>query len=53
MSNKLIYGTAGKIDFKKLSSVCEKFNFHTSYDYEGYNALKDFLFNKKEIRDNF
>ena len=51
MSNKLIYGTAGKIDFKLLSSVCEKnLIFHTSYDYEGYNALKDFLFNKKKSK---
>lgn len=51
MSKKLIFGTSGKVDAKTLEKCfSKKIIFHTSYDYDGYEYLKNFLLNKKTTK---
>ena len=50
MSEKLIFGTSKNINFDLLEKFIENLIFHTSYDYGGYNNLKEFLISKNEFQ---
>ena len=51
MSEKLIFGTSENINFELLTKIYSKsLIFHTSYDYDGYNNLKEFLISKSKFQ---